>query len=122
MKVVILLFTLTSLLTNAFAVEGIERDRAAIKALVASVQLLAKSDLSCTSGSDCVALAVGSRACGGPSSFVVTSKDNANLAELETLTHATTEKEYAFNHKYRIVSICSVAMPPELACEKKLCK
>ena len=85
-------------LTLAFSAHADQaRDAAEIAKLNKQVTTLAKKDLSCTFPSDCQVIAVGSRACGGPNGYVVTSVNNKDLTKLETLAQTVTKKEAAYN-------------------------
>lgn len=97
------------------------RDRASINALIKGINVLAQSDLSCMTSNDCALFSVGSRACGGPSSYVLTSVYNSNFEEIDALAEKSREKEYAFNVQYRIHSACSLLDSPRTSCVKKIC-
>lgn len=113
---------LFSLSTGAFAQSTQqERDRLSIEALVKGIHLLAKSNLSCANDKDCVLFPLGSRACGGPSSYVMTSVYNSNYEEIELLSAKSREREYAYNLQYRIYSNCSFLETPRPSCVSKIC-
>lgn len=113
---------LISLSTGAFAQSRQqERDRSSLEALVKGIHLLAKSNLSCVSDKDCVLFPIGSRACGGPSSYVMTSVFNSNYEEIEILSEKSREKEYAYNIQYRVYSNCSLLDAPRPSCVSKIC-
>lgn len=82
------------------------------------VDHLAKMSLACETSADCAALPMGKRACGGPNSFVVTSKANPSLTALVESIQLVTKAEAEANKKFGLVSICSIAMPPAVDCLK----
>ena len=86
------------------------------------VQHVANSNLACATGADCIALPMGSRACGGPTSFVVTSAENPSLEALTQSIDVVTQAERDLNKKFGMMSICSVEMPPALGCSNNLCE
>lgn len=123
MKMMMLIFSLS--MFSAFANEDLvqqKKDSNAIKSLVESTQQLAAADLSCTKNSDCVALTIGKRACGGPNGFVIASKNNLVFEEVQYLAEQTEAREEVFNAKYGIYSICSIIMKPTPACVSKVCR
>lgn len=118
--VILLAFTLSSF-TFAQANQR-EQDARAISDLVEAAKLLAGTNLECQDSTDCVVLEVGSRACGGPAGHLISSKKNQNLPELEYLGQQSSLKEAEFNLKYRVLSICSVKIPPQVGCIRAQCK
>lgn len=84
-----------------------------------AVKFLADSALECEVATDCVAIPMGHRNCGGPTSFVVTSRSNPSAEAVIQLTKEVTKVEKATT--VGMMSICSIEMPPELACEAKIC-
>jgi len=89
---------------------------------VKSLKLLATKDLSCADASDCKVISYGSRACGGPSGSVITSRNNANLEHVENLATDSAKKESVYNRNYGVVSIFEFERPATPTCVKKLCK
>lgn len=55
--------------------------------------------------------AVGSKACGGPTSYLAYPLNINTTSFLEKVAHYTSEQE-KFNIKWHIASDCSVALPP----------
>ncbi len=99
----------------------IQRAYGAIVGIKSVVSTLANLSLACEEPSDCTAIAMGSRACGGPTSYVVTSKANTSIEALNLSIQLETKAESELNQKFHIISICSVEMPPELDCKSKVC-
>ena len=92
-----------------------------IQALNEVIYAVAAEDLSCEQESDCLKLAVGSRACGGPNGYVVTSKNNLKLESLVVDIDKVTNLEDQYNRENNVYSICAMEMPPNVACEASLC-
>jgi hypothetical protein len=86
-----------------------------------AVDSLAAQDLSCAKVEDCTAIAVGSRACGGPQRYVVTSSHNAVLPQVESQANEVTQAERALNRSTGANSICSIVEAPELTCTNAIC-
>lgn len=105
---------------STFASE--KKDRAAINSLIKAANLISSVDLSCSSNADCKSIAVGSRACGGPASFIVVSENNQNMDEISYLAKQSEMKEAAFNLRYAVFSICSIATQPAPNCSNKICR
>jgi len=84
------------------------------KALTAAVQL----DNQCTTSVDCATAAVGSRACGGPKSYVVYSRKSSNAENIRSLAQMTTTLEQQYNIENSVMSICSMVMAPRAVCDQ----
>lgn len=82
------------------------------------VNHLANLSLACETSSDCAAIPMGQRACGGPTSFVVTSKANPSFTALVESIQLVTKAEDEANKKFDLMSICSVELPPAVNCAK----
>ena len=121
MKLLLVVFA-SLLLNTAIAQENQHRDGEAIAALMKVTKFLADADLRCATVDDCKLISVGSRACGGPAGYLVTSKLNGNMTELNYLASQTEVKQAAYNRNYGIQSICSLITPPELRCFSNYCR
>ena len=99
-----------------------KKERIGIKTLVAAAEKLATYDRSCAEDGDCVQFPIGSRACGGPNGYILTSRLNSLLDEVEYLARQSEIKESAFNQKYGIYSICSIVPKPIVKCVSKVCR
>lgn len=69
------------------------------------------ANASCTSNSQCEYVAFGSKACGGPKSYLVypSSIDTRHLIDQVTIYNL---KEQQFNQKWGIISDCMFVSPP----------
>lgn len=99
-----------------------KKERMAIKSLVSVTEKLASHDRFCINDGDCLQFPIGSRACGGPNGYVLTSRHNSLLDEVEYLAKQSEIKESAFNQKYGIYSICSIVPKPLAKCVSRVCR
>lgn len=79
------------------------------------------ADLSCSNDSHCQTIAYGSRACGGPATYLVYSAKNVNTVDLTDLAARYTKLNAQYNAVTGAISICSMAMPPATACKANVC-
>lgn len=92
-----------------------EEDLAELNNLQEEIELLVNSGV-CTPNSGCDYIAFGSKACGGPKTYLVfsTSIDTVLLQQKVATYNALDD---AFNLKYGVASDCYyVTPPPEVAC------
>ena len=122
MKFLVTLALLVSV-TSAFSQTSTQqkKDQAAIDAVIKAAKVVSAADLSCRTASDCVAIPLGSRACGGAQSYMIASKNNDNAELVTLLASKSSELEDAYNSKYQIISICSLIAPPMPNCLAKKC-
>lgn len=113
-----ILFTLILVSFSAHASTALKR----INTHMTVIKTYAAFDLSCVSDSDCVAIASGQRSCGGPSTFVVTSKNNSFLNEVKRSAGLHTKEERAHNRHNGSVSICAILSAPTPVCEAQVCQ
>lgn len=92
------------------------------EALEKSVEAL-NSNRSCKNSKDCLAIPMGHRACGGPESFVIASKKNADLKKLENAVMQITQMDLddQKNSSNDSASICSIEEAPNLVCLNRIC-
>jgi hypothetical protein len=87
-----------------------EEDLAELTALQEEIELLIDSGV-CSENSDCDYIAFGSKACGGPKTYLVFSTSiDVELLQQKVSTYNALEN--AFNQKWGIISDCSVPTPP----------
>lgn len=118
---IVLVGVLVSLSTYAQTATTKKQEDAALTSLQTAMEGLAQSERGCGQDTDCVSYPFGDRACGGPSGYVFTSKNNLNLVEIEFLAKQLSNREEAYNRKWGVISICSMEMPPELECKNQVC-
>ena len=66
----------------------------------------------CDSTNQCQILPVGSRACGGPSQYVVYSNKHVDSKKAQALALQITNAEKVFNEKNKMMSICQHLTKP----------
>lgn len=79
------------------------------------------ADLSCTSDTDCTAVALGERACGGPEKYIVVSTKNSNYQSILFWSYYDQQHAKVFNKVAGLFSICSIQMPPAGVCMQNKC-
>lgn len=75
----------------------------------------------CSTGSECYFMPYGSKACGGPKGYLLFSSET-DVPTLHKMVEKHRKAEAAYNEQNRIISDCSIPVPPEkLACEDGKC-
>ncbi|PKQ45658.1 hypothetical protein [Confluentibacter flavum] len=98
----------------------IEEDKKELAALKQTIEDLASSSV-CNENTECKYIAFGSKACGGPKSYLLYST-SIDVENLEMLVEEYNQKETDFNTKHGIISDCALVMPPTgLSCENNTC-
>ncbi|WP_081310663.1 hypothetical protein [Pseudoalteromonas luteoviolacea] len=95
-------------------------DEASLKNQFAYLKFITK-DKSCDSNSQCQAIPVGSRACGGPSSYLVFSTKTADHKKVYELAKQLTHAESQYNAKTGMISICEHLRQPATQCIENTC-
>ena len=87
-----------------------EEDLAELTVLQEEIELLVDSGV-CSGNSDCDYIAFGSKACGGPKTYLVFSTSiNVELLQQKVATYNALENDY--NQKWGVASDCSIPIPP----------
>ncbi|KPH56823.1 hypothetical protein [Pseudoalteromonas porphyrae] len=79
------------------------------------------SDPQCDDHTQCKILAIGSRACGGPSSYVAYSTKSADEQEVLASAKQITSLESQFNAQTGMISICQHLTEPSAQCIENKC-
>ena len=75
----------------------------------------------CSPASECSFMPFGSKACGGPQGYLLFSSET-DVPTLHKMVEEHRKAEAAYNKQNRIISDCSIPVPPEkLACEDGKC-
>lgn len=82
-----------------------------------------ENKVACKVSLDCEALALGNRACGGPSEYVLLSKGTkAKIQDsLSDLIKSIDEMDRTANSEQGLMGTCEVMEKPELACQSGSC-
>lgn len=97
-----------------------EEDQKELQILKAEIEDLANKSI-CGETYQCKFIAFGSKACGGPKSYLVYST-SINTENLESLIENYNQKESDFNDKWNVFSDCSIVNPPsDVTCENNTC-
>lgn len=97
-----------------------EQEQHELVALKQTIENLAETSV-CNETTECKFIAFGSKACGGPKSYLIYST-SIDVEKLEMLVETYNQKDADFNRKYGVISDCSAVMPPTgLKCENNTC-
>lgn len=111
---------LTALLANV-AVFAAPLPKNPADYLVKAMRVLNEQDLSCQSTEECTTVAYGSKACGGPNGFLVTSNNNDKVEQINSLARMTERVEEDYNRENGINSTCDQVLAPEFKCIQNTC-
>jgi hypothetical protein len=75
----------------------------------------------CAGGDDCKTMAMGSKACGGPTSYIIYALSKTDEKQLSEKVKQYTDLEKELNIKYNRVSDCSLLIPPTVDCLNGVC-
>ncbi|WP_368485602.1 hypothetical protein ABZP26_00250 [Pseudoalteromonas sp. SD03] len=79
------------------------------------------ADKQCSTSSQCKVSAVGSRACGGPSDYIVYSTQSAPQEQVSALSDTITQLESTYNAQKGMMSICQHLTVPSTQCVENKC-
>ncbi|WP_288988075.1 hypothetical protein, partial [uncultured Pseudoalteromonas sp.] len=79
------------------------------------------ADKQCSTSSQCKVNAVGSRACGGPSDYIVYSTQSAPQKQVSALSDTITQLESTYNAQKGMMSICQHLTAPSTQCVENKC-
>ena len=106
-----------ALLFLGIAVNAKVTEEKLVAANLAVTEAIALENQCVTSG-DCSTLAIGARACGGPSSYLVYATKSSNAENIRSLAQITVELGHQYNRENSVMSICSMVMPPATLCDE----
>jgi|SRR5690606_5463823 hypothetical protein len=99
---------------------SLEEDKKELATLKQTIETLANASV-CNENTECKFIAFGSKACGGPKSYLVYST-SIDVEKLEKLVETYNQKDADFNKKYGVISDCAAVLPPlGLRCENNTC-
>ncbi|MFN0254543.1 hypothetical protein [Pedobacter ureilyticus] len=92
------------------------KEREELEQLYNQIKDIAESS-TCGQNQELKHIAVGAKACGGPTSYLVYST-SINVTEFETLVLQYNEKQKNYNNKWGAISDCTIVGPPKsIVCE-----
>lgn len=95
-----------------------EDDRQQLEMLMAEIKAMSEQE-KCDNAAEWKFVAIGSKACGGPTGFVTYSVKMDTTAFLGKVNQYTNDQA-AFNKKWKIVSDCMALLPPKnIICENE---
>ncbi len=95
------------------SVNDIKTAKKELNALIANTQ--------CDTSAQCKVMPVGSKACGGPSDYVVYSTKAANEGQVSSLAKQITALEKAYNTQNEMMSTCQHLTAPSTQCVENKC-
>ena len=96
-------------------------DSAELEQRYNTIENLMTRDLRCSTAADCTLYPVGHKACGGPASYLVTSRANVNLPEISSLLSQFAALSEQYQQANQMISTCEYLMPPQVMCDRSLC-
>lgn len=126
MRHVVLLF-LTFIFTISISAAGAPpagKAKPSPEDVMGEILSLNEQDLSCTKTEECMSVAVGARACGGPSGYIIVSQKNKNYSKIveRAKVHEALSKEQLKLNDGGMMGTCNVIMPTSAVCVKNLCQ
>lgn len=95
-------------------------DNQKLEALGKEIEEFAKNK-ACTGVDNCRSMAMGSKACGGPTSYIIYSLSKTDEKQLAEKVKQYTDLQKELNLKYYIISDCRLLIPPTLDCVNGVC-
>ncbi|EGI73539.1 hypothetical protein PH505_aq00780 [Pseudoalteromonas distincta] len=105
--------TKNNVIAESVSIDDIKTAKAELNTLI--------TDKQCDTSTQCRISAVGSRACGGPSSFIVYSTKSASEKQVAALSDKITKLESSYNSQKGMMSICQHLTTPSTQCVENKC-
>ncbi len=96
------------------------RDIARLEAMEQEIRALV-GDAPCADSTDCTAIPLGAKPCGGPWGYLVYSRSSVDSARLATMAREYTEYNAELNQRWGWISTCDLARMPRPACKDGRC-
>jgi hypothetical protein len=90
--------------------------------LLAEFESLNAKYLSCSAASECEALPLGSKPCGGPVFYLAASRKNPDFSRMKELAEEYARASDLVNQMERRNSTCEEEQPPEIECANQRCQ
>ena len=105
--------TKNNVIAESVSIDDIKTAKAELNMLI--------TDTQCDTSTQCRISAVGSRACGGRSSFIVYSTKSASEKQVAALSDKITKLESSYNSQKGMMSICQHLTTPSTQCVENKC-
>ena len=105
--------TKNNVIAESVSIDDIKTAKAELNTLI--------TDKQCDTSTQCRISAVGSRACGGPSRFIVYSTKSASEKQVAALSDKITKLESSYNSQKGMMSICQHLTTPSTQCVENKC-
>jgi hypothetical protein len=105
------------------ASDSVERHRELVR--IESLKVAARTTANpegCSTAGQCAAIALGSKACGGPTEYLVYCPRSTDTLRLRELVDEVERAERAYNTRWGIVSTCEMLLEPRLVLEGDVCR
>lgn len=102
--------------------EEYKKDSKKLENLYMSVEALLEFNQSCNTPADCVPVALGKKACGGPKKYKFLSTFHPYADVIEFLTLELQDFENQYNIKYGIISTCDWVISSPAVCVENRCE
>lgn len=97
------------------------RDMARVDSMKAAARALANTG-GCESTGQCASIAMGARACGGPSEYIVYCALTTDTAALQRAVDDVERAERAYNASHGIISTCEMLLAPRVELAGGVCR
>ncbi|MBM3299070.1 MAG: hypothetical protein FJY85_03850 [Deltaproteobacteria bacterium] len=112
---------LTQLALSGCAEEEYQQEvEAQLRAMRAEIESMVGVP-TCSDIADCAYIAFGSKPCGGPWTYLIYSRATIDPDVLAARIREYNDLEDRYNHRFAVVSDCSVAAEPRLTCANGVC-
>lgn len=106
--------------TNKAQIDQQAVAKEALKVLRSEIALI-EANNSCDSSRQCQVIEAGSRACGGPSHYMIYSTKHTPTSRAEQVAKKLTKYESIYNAQNNMVSICAMLVKPGTQCKNNKC-
>ncbi|MBC7408314.1 MAG: hypothetical protein H7339_07990 [Arcicella sp.] len=119
LKIVLLGFTLFMACSQEVPLTPADDDQKLVQ-LSKEIEEFAKNKV-CFGGDNCKTMAMGSKPCGGPTSYIIYSLSKTDEKQLSDKVKQYTDLQKELNIKYNRISDCSLLIPPTVDCLNGIC-
>ncbi len=109
------------ILTSATSIFAKQLPENPVNHIVEAIEVLNEFEMRCKSDNDCTSVALGSKACGGPQGFIISSEKNSKMNQIETLAIMSEKLAKDYNRENNINSDCEYEIAPSVSCVRNRC-